>query len=345
MVLLAEQERLIAQELNLINDSTQYSLTTGITWTTMKDWGNITLPNAGLLIINFAIAINNASGGSGGIRIKVGSYYACTSFSASTSFQNFGTAIWLAAGTYDVHAEGYLENNGSTSALYLQNFQCGLSAFNDTTGSALGTYSSGISLTVNNRTTPVGALQQATYFVQVYAVTSGANTLLNNIGQSQTNGVSIYVDGTQVNWGEIDAEEDYGGIGGKIAIPANVGYSHAITISKQNSSTAVTISVIASPWILSQVGYPGIPVNIYFSQGSTLYCMLEPWFLNPSNKFAGVGAIHGVTFGSTDDFYSSITGADLQEFSYMMDIVDILNNNLMTEGLGGCIGVVAVDAR
>jgi|GEM_PF-2288646 len=345
MPLLAEQERLIAQEQNLINDSTQYDLTTQLAWTLMKDWGNITLPNAGILLINFAIAIDSASGGSGGVRIKVGSNYVTVSYTASQTFQIFGTAVWLAAGTYDIRAEGYLVPNGSTRNVYLQNFQCGLSALNDTVGSAVQTYSSGIALTVNNRTTPAGALQQATYFVQVYAVTSSANTLLNNIGQNQTNGVSIYVDGNQVNWAEIITEEDYGGVSGKVALPFSVGYSHTVTISKNNSSTAVTISVIASPWILPSSTNPSIPVNINFSQGSTLYCMLEPWYLNTSGKFAGVGAIHGVTFGRADDYYSSATGADLVEFSYMMDIVDILNNDLMASGLGGCIGVIAVDAR
>ncbi len=343
MVLLAEQERLIAQEANLVNDATQYAATTA-SWVLLKDWGNITMPADGILLIKFDSFLDT-TGGSGAIRIKVGSYYVLTSWTNLATSQSFGTAIWLAAGTYDIQAAGYLNGAGSNYNVYLKNFQCGLTAFNDAVGSSVHTYSSGTSLTVNNRNTPAGPLQQATYFVEVYAVTSGASTTLENIGNNYTNGVSILVDGVQVNWSEVIPEESgsSGGTTGKISLPYNVGLSHTVTISKRNGSTAVTISVIACPWILSSTF--GIPVNIYFSQGSTLYCMLEPWYLNPSTKFTGVGAIHGVTFGNADDFYSSITGADLQEFSYMMDIVDINNNNLMASGLGACIGVIAVDAR
>jgi hypothetical protein len=343
MPLLAEQERLIAQEANLLNDATQYAATTN-SWVLLKDWGNITMPADGILIIKFDSFLDT-SGGNGGIRIKVGSNYAVTSWTNLATSQSFGTAIWLAAGTYDIKAEGYLSGAGSNYNVYMKNFQCGLTAFNDQQGASVRTYSSGLSLTVYNRTTPAGPLQQATYFVQVYAVTSGGNTSLENIGDNFTNGVSILVDGSQVNWAERISEEGTGGTSGKISLPYNVGLSHTVTISKRNGSTAVTISVIACPWILPTSTAPGIPVNITFSQGSTLYCMLEPWFLNPSTKFAGVGAIHGVTFGNADDYYSSLSGADLVNFSYMMDIVDILNNNLMASGLGGCIGIIAVDAR
>jgi hypothetical protein len=344
MPILAEQERLIASEQNLINDATQYANATNGSWVVIHDWGNITLGSAGIVLIKFDIALD-ITGGNSAVRIKVGSNYVFTAYTDVVSFQTFGTAIWLAAGTYDIKAEGYLNAFGSTRNLYLENFQCGLSAFNDQQGSAVHTYSSGTSFTVSNRTTPVGPLQQATYFVQVYAVTSGASTSLENIGDNFTNGVSILIDGAQVNWAERITEEGQGGTSGKVSLPYNVGSSHTVTISKRNGSTAVTITVIACPWILCQPSTPGIPVNIYFSQGSTVYCMLEPWFTNPTSKFVGVGGVHGVTFSQADDYYSSATGADLVNFSYMMDIVDILNNNLMAYGLGGCIGVVAVDAR
>src|SRR5271157_3228710 len=285
MPILAEQERLVAQEKNLINDATQYGDNTNGSWVTVHDWGNITLGSAGILLIKFNSFLD-VSAYYSAIRIKVGSNYVVTSYVNTSTQTTFGTAVWLAAGTYDIKAEGYLNGSDSNYYVYISGFQCGFCAFNDQQGASVQTYSSGIALTVANRNTPVGALQQATYFVQVYAVTSSANTLLNNIGQNQTNGVSIYVDGNQINWAEIIPEEDYGGVSGKVALPFSVGYSHTVTISKNNSSTAVTISVIASPWILPSSTNPSIPVNINFSQGSTLYCMLEPWYLNTSGKFA-----------------------------------------------------------
>jgi len=342
MPILAEQERLVAQEKNLINDATQYGDNTNGSWVTVHDWGNITLGSAGILLIKFNSFLD-VSAYYSAIRIKVGSNYVVTSYVNTSTQTTFGTAVWLAAGTYDIKAEGYLNGSDSNYYVYISGFQCGFCAFNDQQGASVQTYSSGIALTVANRNTPVGALQQATYFVQVYAVTSSAGTLLENIGQNLTNGVSIYVDGTQVNWSEIMGEVGQGGISGKMALPFSVGSSHTVTITKRNGSTVVTISVIACPWILPYSF--GTPVKINFSQGSTLYCMLEPWYENPSTKFVGVGAVHGISFGNTDDFYSSGTGSDLVNWSYMMDIVDISNNNLMAYGLGACIGVIAVDAR
>jgi hypothetical protein len=158
-----------------------------------------------------------------------------------------------------------------------------------------------------------------------------------------TDGVSISVDGTQQNWDE--RVQDGGteqAASAKMAEPFSVGNSHTVTISERNVNTVVIISVIACQWILPNV--PHNPVNMNFSQGSTVYCMLEPLFLNPT-KFAGVGAIHGITWGTADDYYSSLSGADLVNFSFMMDIEDILNNNLIVAGLGGCIGIMGVDAR
>jgi hypothetical protein len=341
MPLLVEQERQVAQEVNLINVPNQYAYTLGA-WGTIHDYGNVTLGSAGILLIKGEIHIDSATGGSGGIRIKVGANYVLTAYSASVTPAVFGTAVYLAAGTYDIKAEAFLNGAGSTTTVYLANFQAGISLFNDQQGASVRTYISGIALTVANRNTPVGALQNATYFVQVYAVTSGASTSLENIGDNLTNGVSIYADGVQVNWSENIQETMQGGASGKMAVSLPVGSSHTITISKRNASTAVIVTAIACPWVLPAVVH--IPVNIYFSQGSTLYCTLEPLYANPT-KFAGVGAIHGITFGTADDYYSSSSGVDIVNFSFVMDIADILNNNLIAYGLGGCIGIIGVDAR
>lgn len=337
MPLLVEQERQVAQEANLINDPTAYSrFTAG--WGTLHDYGNVTLGTDGILLIKFDASLNG-SAGVGAIRIKVGSNYVY-GLIAPTTTTTFGLAIWLTAGTYDVLVEGNVQSANYTVSI--QNFQAGLTTFNDQQGAAVQTYSSGISLTIANRNTPVGALQNATYLVQCFGSTSGAVTNFENIGDNLTNGVSITVDGTQVNWDERNQDTGYGCGSAKTAQSLPVGSSHTITISKRNASTVVIISVIACPWILPNLVH--MPVNLSFSQGSTLYCTLEPLFLNPT-KFVGVGAIHGITWGTADDYYSSLSGADLVNFSFMMDIEDILNNRLIVKGLGGCIGIIGVDAR
>lgn len=337
MPILAEQERLVAQESNLINDPTQYPYNTQAAWGTMHDYGNVVLAVAGILLIKLDILLN---GSIGYVRVKVGSNYVF-GLEPTGVYTSYGLAIWLAAGTYDVKVEGYVSSAAYTVAI--KNFQAGLSAFNDQQGASVRTYSTGIALTVANRNTPVGALQKATYLVQCFASTAGGDTNFENIDDNLTNGVSVSVDAAQISWDERNQDVDaVGCASAKTAGSFAVGSSHTVTISKRNASTVVIISVIACPWILA--GTVHIPVNIYFSQGSTLYCILEPWFLNPT-KFVGVGVIHGVTFGVADDYYNSLSGMDLVNFTYTIDIVDVSNNNLVVYGLGGCIGVIAVDAR
>jgi hypothetical protein len=259
------------------------------------------------------------------------------------AWQTVGFAVYLAAGTYDVLVSGrYSGVLGN-----IRNFQAGVSAFNDTQGSAVATYGSAVGLTVPNRNTPIGALQNATYLVQCWATTSGGYTSFENVGDNFTNGVSITIDGrTQVNWDERVQDDSPNGMAGiacgKCAQSLVVGTSHTITINKRNSATVVIISVIACPWILPNV--PHTPSSLSFSQGSTLYCTLEPLFLD-STKFAGVGKIHGITWGTADDYYASSSGADLVPFSMVMDIEDISSNSLIVYGLGGCIGIIGVDAR
>jgi hypothetical protein len=342
MPILAEQERLIAQESNLINDSTQYSAPSS--WGTIRDFGNVTLGSSGILLIKFdyrcdAYNINDHIW----LRVKVGSNYVYGAhMDYPGAWTTVGCAIYLGSGTYDVLVEGRYSGNFG----YIKNFQAGFSVFNDTQGASVQSYSSGIALTVSNRTTPAGALKNATYLVQCWATTSGGYTNFENVGDNLTNGVSISIDGGQVNWDERFQDDSGQGVSGfanaKCARSLVVGSSHTVTITKRNSSTSVVISVIACPWILPAGLH--VPVTINFSQGSTVYCLLEPLFLN-ATKFVGVGGIHGISWGSSDDYYSSSSGADLVNFSYVMDIADVLNNNLIVYGLGGCVGIIGVDAR
>lgn len=336
MPLLVEQERLVAQEANLINVPGSYNWFT-VGWGTLHDYGNVTLPADGILLIKFDTSLN---GSAGAVRIKVGSNYVY-GLIPSGGWTTYGLAVWLSAGTYDVLVEGYVGSAAYTVSI--QNFQAGLTAFNDQQGAAVQTYSSGIPLTVTNRATPVGVLSNTTYLLQCFASTSSAVTNFENIGDNLTNGVSVSIDGRQVSWDERNQDTGgYGAASAKAAISLPVGAAHTATISKRNGSTVVIISVITCPWILPNVVH--MPVNLSFSQGSTVYCILEPLFLNLT-KFVGVGVIRGITYGAADDYYSSLSGVDLIHFSFTMDIEDILNNKLIMYGLGGCIGIIGVDAR
>jgi hypothetical protein len=346
MTLLTELERNLGVECNLINDPTSYSTSSYASFALLKDWGNVTLSNAGLLLIFFQMYVSG-SNYTGYVRIKVGSNYVYCQKTGNTSSTmiTVGAAIYLAAGTYDVRAEGCNPTGGGSYYTYLQNFQCGYTSFNDLVGSAEVAYGSSIALTVSSRLTPMGTLNQAVYLVQCMAYTSGAVTNFNNVGDSLTNGVSITIDGVQKNWSERCQDTDkVQAASARLALPFSVGSSHTIVITKSNSSTVVDISVVACPWILGDINHS--PVNMSFSQGSTAYANVEPLFLNPT-KFVGVGMVHGVSFGAADDYYASTSAVDVISFSYTFLFTDLssLPNFLFFNGTGGCIVAIGVDVK
>lgn len=335
MPIFTEQERLIMSDSQLINDSTTYSVS-GTTFGTLHDYGNITLPTAGILLISFSSP--NGTGGNFNIRIKVGTKYALSLFLGAGSGSQAG-AIYLAAGTYDILAEGC----ASSGSVNISNMQVGFTKFNDLQASALATYGSSIPLTVANRNTPVGALVQATWLVQAFASTPSDQANFENVGDNLTNGVSITVDGVQVSWASRQQDLlSQGAASAILALPFSVGSSHTVAISKRNANTFVNLSVIACPWILSGSVYE--PVAFNFSQGSTYYCTLNALFLD-STKFIGIGVPRGVSFGSTFDYYNTSSATGLLGYNVLMDIYDVTYLICQVSGLGGCIEIVAADIR
>lgn len=346
MVLLVEQERLLADELQLINDPTAYGLPS--TFGTVHDYGNITISKAGFLALNFQAYNPTSSSHIVELRLKIGGTIiwgnGFTNLGAGSA-QTYGVLVYLAAGTYDILFEGYFDYTAA-GVVYLQNVQVGFCNFNDASGSAVATYTSQLSASTPTRTIPVGTLARTTLLIQVAAYTSGAVTNMENVGDNFTNGVSITVDGVQQHWTEKydDSNSSYlNAASGKLCIPATITDVHTIAISKRNANTTVNISVICCPWILTSI-ISVLYLNLIFSQGSTFYCWLEPLFLN-STKFIGVGKTRAISFGSADDYYSSSSGADILAFSYLMDVVDVPTVRIYAYGLGGCISYIGVDAR
>jgi hypothetical protein len=337
MAPISEQERLIAAELQLLNNQTGYNFPASMG--TAHDYGNITLAKAGFVILRFTLS--SGVGVNCSCRVKVGSYYVwAKSWTTSFTNVNYSAVVWLAAGTYDVLVEGYQgSGSGSVGPMVV-----GYIPFNDIQGSALAAYSSGIVLTVANRNTPLGPLLQAVYAVQIYATTSGAITRLENIGDNFTNGVSVLIDGVQVNWSERNYPDvgNGDGVSGKCFLPYSVGASHTVTFSLRNGSTTIHVSVTACPWILSPVNHS--PVNLTFSQLSTVDIILNPLFDDPT-KFIGVGQARSISFGTATDYYNSTSATGLINYSYMIDTPDISQVDLFVNGFGGCIEAIAVDLR
>jgi hypothetical protein len=70
---------------------------------------------------------------------------------------------------------------------------------------------------------------------------------------------------------------------------------------------------------------------------------LEPLFVDES-KFAGVGKVRGVSYGTATDYYGSSSATGIIEYSYTFETVN-QDMGFACSGVGGCITNVGVDMR
>jgi hypothetical protein len=342
-MVLSEQVRQIGNESSLIDDSTSYSQNNA-SWATLKNYGNITLSNAALIVWRFNIQTSGV-----GYRLKIGSYYVWGKYvSGATDTGYYMGIAYMAAGTHAIVVE--CKGNGQ-----IRFFTLGTAKFSDETGQTARTYSSSLSVTVANRTTCIGALKNAVFVVHCFGKTTGGQTNFENVGDNLTNGVSMTVDSVQVNWTERNQDTgnnetssaSYYGV-------LSVGSAHTFALTKRNVNTQVDITVYACPWILTASSYE--PVTMDFSQGSTIYFMLEP-LSGDITKFIGVGKKRAVSYGNSTDYYSTSSGTGLLSFSYTFENVApnstplYVNGFLATDpdlspyGGCGCVGFIGVDMR
>lgn len=338
MTLLSEQVRDLLTEDNLVNDPASYS-TASVTFVTLKDFGNVVVPAAGLVLVKYNHSGTQAATRTR-IRIKIGGIYAFTTMQLTTPSTTYSFICYLAAGTYAVLAEG-MANGGTLS---MGGFQLGFVSFSDLQGSVLAVYAAGISKTTTVRLTPLGAIKNTVYCITAYATTAGAQTNMENSGESLTNGVQVLLDGVQQAWHERyagDAQNDMPA-GGKCYVSASAGTSHTVTVTKDNVNTVVNVSVAVCPWILPTAVFESVTFD--FPQGSTAYVVAEPLDGNPT-KFVGAGKERAATFGVSDDYYGSSSAVDLVVFSYTFEVVKVGGCGVFVSGLGGCVSHLAVDVR
>ena len=345
MGLLVEQVRDIESEETFIDDSTHYSAPS-TSWDTLHDYGNVTTPKAGLLIFHID-AHRGVSGYDGYVRLKVGSNYVWAHKETSGGVSGHHECFcYVDAGTYDILVQGI--QGGASSEMSVDKFVCGFVAFSDMNGSFLASYSSQISITPANRETCIGALKQAVFRVQVYGVTAGGQTNFENVGDSFTNGVSLAVDGSQIDF-DVRNQDALGGAGAHAEYFAalSVGSAHTFTVTKDNANTTVYISIVACPWLIYDTLHQ--PVTLDIPQGSTLYLMLEPLDgLTDPTKYAYIGKVRAFSFGDATDYYYSLSGTGIQTPTYTFEIVDGQTSLLYVKGslnTGACISHIAVDLR
>jgi hypothetical protein len=180
--------------------------------------------------------------------------------------------------------------------------------------------------------------------VNCWAYTPGAQTNFENIGDSLTNGVSLSIEGSQVDWTNRNQDTS----SSENAWAEYFGWDGAaedisIVITKDNGSTVVHISVILCPWILPP-DTDFEPIDLDFPQGSTIYLMLEPLTENPT-KNSKIGKERAISFGDTTDYYSTASGTGILKHTYTFEEVKNGAVLLVTYGKGACISSIGVDMR
>ncbi|MCJ7423550.1 hypothetical protein MUP01_04690 [Candidatus Bathyarchaeota archaeon] len=334
MPILAEMVRDLATEAVLKSDSTLYTRNnTG--WGTIHDYGNVVAPQAGFLVFKFAIDPN---AGAGSYRLKVGSNYAWGTNTGSSLTITF--ICYVTAGTYDILMEG--RNTGGETKV--STFTCGFVDFSDLDGSALALYSSPIAGNITARNTPIGALKNAMWQVQIFAYTPSGQTNFENPGDSLTNGVSLTIDSVQVTFTERNQDT-----GSKECASAKfygsypiAGGNHTFAISKDNANTVVYVALAVCPWLLNGSNHE--PVSLDFPDFSTLYVTTEPLDLNPT-KNVYLGKVRSASYGTATDYYYALSGTGILAASYTFELVSVSPCQLQVNGLGGAISMIGVDER
>lgn len=349
MPLLAEQERSITNESNLISDATVYSRNNAA-WGTIHDYGSIVLTDATLII--FKYTRNAVWGGnpySINTRLRFGSLYVTGYAEASVGGFTARTEIgliWLPAGTHTVIMESINTIPAGAPNVQVSAFQLGKVQLNDVNAKALHIYTAAFGIVLPPRLTPAGMTKQGQLIINVYAATPAAATNFENVGDALTNGVQINVDGVQKNWTirhQDSVASVYGAGQGIYAVPYNLqATAYSITVTKDNANTALHVTAIFCPWVLGSTEHE--PLSLDFPQGGTFGCIFEPLFLDPT-KTGNLGKVRAITFGAATDYYSTISGTGLQTHSYTFEVLKVTSARYVVAGWGGCISHVLADWR
>jgi len=340
-MLLSEQVRRLSNEQNLINDAADYSRN-ACGWAQIHDYGNITLTQDSIVILSYTAGMTvNGGGNTCAHRISVGGLRVSGYQFAGGSNVSEGVTVifFLAAGTYDVTADGagdfYDGNNWR--AIHVSNFKLGILDFADVVGFSVAAYSATITKNLPVRKLAVGTIKNGVMHIQV----------ATDNGVLAASLPTVSVDGVTRSWawsrtGQAAGSfcNSYGSVCGRIDVTLTAGADHTITLS--GGAGTHYISIAFTPWILPTS--LSEPVTLDFPQGSTLYITAEPLVADPT-KDIKIGKARAISFGDTADYYSTLSGAGVLNYSYTFEVVEVANCVLRVDGYGGCISILAVDVR
>jgi hypothetical protein len=348
MVLLIEQERILASEVNYWNVASHYPFPT-------SSYGSIfsayCASIAGLVVYTFSVRNADSVSRTFQVRMKVGGNVffatgAAVTLGAGASVTYAGI-LYLTAGDYDVLFEGVCS---AGTLVYFENFQIGKCSFIDLTGAMAAPYTTALPTSTVVRGTPIGPIAYSTIYVQVGASTPGEVTNMESAGETLTNGVRIKVNTAAQTWTSRFQDSDAGalnGASGMYIFQGAAGTNYSITIEKTNAASVVNVSVVACPWIMpigGAITASLFPVALTFPQGSTLYCNLEPLFLDPTKYFL-IGKKRAVSFGDASDYYYYPSGTGVLACAFTFEIPDVASVSVFAYGWGGCINQIGVDTK
>lgn len=374
MVLLAEQERLYADELVLVNDTSTYGISAVQDWTLLKTY-NLNL--AKQLVVMIRADYQGYNGGNAG-RIDLDDKTIWTSGGKSPSTGTYPTPdmyFLLLSGAHTVKFYGCMWTIGTGGWSQFTNIYIGQLNFNDTIGG--GPWDSGsIGLatgqnTMQNqnitipasRVLPVGSIINYSLFVFVTAKDMSGSptrrTHMKNPGESNDSGkinIQLFINGVQVSWtsrANDDADGNttnpsYGrGADGYYAIPVAANQTLNIQVQAYVNASATAecyLTAFLCPWITPAQDYQ--PVDFIFPQGSTFYAWLEPLYNNSTAFASKIGMKRFKSFGDSTDYYSVVSGTGILQHSYMLDVVDVGSATWVVSSTTiVCISYLAVDVR
>jgi hypothetical protein len=372
MVLLAEQERLYADELQLVNDAGPYTMSGTQNWYGLKTY-TVTLSKQLILYITAGWSVPGGTYGAFCLAIDGYTVWASGGISGSASGNIPDMYIMLPSGSHTITFYGAIWNG--SGGLSLSNIYIGQVNFNDKVGPGIA-YSGSVSVpaatqttvlnqnvTVPTRALPIGSLANYSAFIFVCAYdVSGSptrQTHLKNPGESNDAGkinVQLFINGSQVSWtGRANDDADGSSSNPSYGVRA-CGYLWTTVAANQTlnvqvqayDSAGATVYAVAAillcPWITPAQNYS--PVSLSFSQGSTFYAWLEPLHNNTSQFASKIGKQRFYSFGDSTDYYSVLAGTGILQHTYMFDVCDVASSVwLIVSTTIVCVSYVGADIR
>jgi len=374
LVLLAEQVRLIKNEEQLLNDTTDYPQTTATDWVT-KITKNITLASEKLLYAEVKMVVGyGAYAWGGAARILLdGNPIVATGYMFGSGALTITRGIYLIlpAGSYSFEWQLSCFKTNTTGDVHIDSALLSILDFVDKdkqnydSGSTSCPATSTTTLINQNFTIPairklaVGSIKKYVAYITVLCHRDNQRvSKMKNSGESDDANFfnwKILIDDVQQSWSERndDCGSETGniiyaeGAFGKLTAVLDPSTQYNLKINCYNGFSnayngRAVVKIVICPWIIPKNQYE--PINLDFPQGSTLYVLTEPLDLDPT-KDTKIGRQRMKSFGSSTDYYSTASGTGILSHNYTFEVIKVVNSVLLVNGHGGCISALGVDIR